>query len=112
MQSDLFAYEAGAWDYDSNHVWFTSSVLTHPTYISILDSNTNNITKLNIPTLVNISLNGGYYFNGKMYFTVAGDESVPNAAAGVYAIHTKTYQATLVLDSFYGLRYQSVDELS
>ena len=74
MQSSFFfAYEAGAWDYDKNQVWFTSSVLTHPTYISVLDLRTNNITTLDILALRNINPNGGYYFNGTMYFTVSGN---------------------------------------
>ncbi|MCJ1227567.1 hypothetical protein MMC12_004223 [Toensbergia leucococca] len=111
-RSSLFAYEAGAWDYDNNQVWFTSSVLTHPTYISVLDLNTMNITTLDIPALRNINPNGGYYFNGTMYFTVIGNQSEPNGAAGVYAIDTKTYQATPILNSFYGERFQSVDDLS
>lgn len=111
-RSALFAYEAGAWDYDKNQVWFTSTVLTHPTYISVLDLKTNNITTLDIPALRNINPNGGYYFNGTMYFTVAGNESQSNGAAGVYAINTQTHQATLIIDSFYGERFQSVDDLS
>ena len=57
----LFAYEAGAWDYDLNQVWFTSSVLLPPSTISILDLVTNNIQTINIPALRNINPNGGYY---------------------------------------------------
>ncbi|KUJ23749.1 uncharacterized protein LY89DRAFT_726809 [Mollisia scopiformis] len=108
-RKDLFAYEAGAWDYDKNQVWFSSCVISHPTYISILDLNTNDITTLDIPALYNINPNGGYYFNGTMYFTTVGNESVPN---GVYAINTETYKATPIINSFYGEKYQSVDDLT
>lgn len=112
-RSTLFAYEAGAWDFDKNEVWFTSSVLTHPTYISVLDLKTNNITTLDLPALRNINPNGGYYYNHTMYFTVSGNQSQPNGAPGIYAISTTSpYATTPILDSFYGLQYQSVDDLS
>ena len=108
----LFAYEAGAWDYDKNQVWFTSAVFTPPTYISVLDLKTNNITTLYIPALRYNNPNGGYYFNGTMYFTVQGNKFDPSGAPGVYAIDTTTHQATSIINSFYGLKFQSVDDLS
>ena len=67
----VFAYEAGAWDYDLNQVWFTSLNLARPS-ISILDLATNNIQTIDIPALRNINPNGGYYFNGTIYLTVDG----------------------------------------
>lgn len=82
--------------------------MTYPTYISILDLDTNNLTRLNITALDNshnINSNGGYYFNGTMSFTVAGNKSVPNGAAGVYAINSQIYQAILVLARFNGLEW-------
>jgi hypothetical protein len=79
--------------------------MTNPTYISILDLDTNNLTRLNIPALDNISSNGGYYFNRTMSFTVAGNKSVPNGAAGVYANNSQIYQAILVLARFNGLEW-------
>ena len=112
MRESLFAYEAGAWDYDRNQVWFTSSVFEQPTYISVLDLKTNNITTLNIPALDSINPNGGYYFDGQMYFTTAGNKSEPIGAPGIYAIDTTTYQATPIVNNFFGLQFQSVDDLS
>lgn len=107
----VFAYEAGAWDYDLNQVWFTSLVLVRPS-ISILDLATNSIQTIDIPALRNITPNGGYYFNGTMYLTVAGNVTLPNGAPAIYAIDTKTHAATAILNSFYGLKFQSIDDLS
>ena len=111
-RTSLFAYEAGAWDYDLNQVWFTNPALTPPRGVSILDMATNNIQTIDIPALRNINPNGGYYFNGTMYLTVAGNQTVPNGAPGIYAIDTQTHAATPILNSFYGLKFQTVDDLS
>ena len=108
----LFAYEAGAWDYDLNQVWFTNPALTPPRGVSILDLATKKIQTIDIPALRNINPNGGYYFNGTMYLTVAGNLTLSNGAPGIYAIDTKTHSATLILNSFYGLKFQTVDDLS
>ena len=112
MRSTGFAYEAGAWDYDTDQVWFTSEPNAPPTYVSILDLKTNEITTPDIPGLQNINPNGGYYFEGKMYFTVVGNESVSNGAPGIYAVDTTTYMVTPILNSWFGEILQSVDDLT
>ena len=107
-----FAYEAGAWDYDTNQVWFVSQITTPPTYVSILDLETNKIVTPDIPGLRNINPNGGYYFQGKMYFTVTGNESISNGAPGIYAVDTTTYMVTPILNSWFGEKLESVDDLT
>lgn len=112
MRSTDFAYEAGAWDYDMNQVWFVSEPTSPPTYVSILDINTNTITSPDIPDLNNVNPNGGYYFQRKMYFTIAGNQSVPNGAPGIYAVDTTTYAVTPILNSWFGEMLESVDDLT
>lgn len=112
MRPADFAYEAGAWDYDRNQVWFTSEVTSPPTYVSILDLGTNTVTTPDIPGLRNVNPNGGYYFEGKMYFAIAGNQSVPNGAPGVYAIDTVTYEVTPILNSWFGETIEFVDDLT
>ena len=112
MRPAGFAYEAGAWDYDTNQVWFVSAIETPPTYVSILDLKTNTIITPDIPSLRNVNPNGGYYFQGKMYFAIAGNTSAPNGAPGVYAVDTITYAVTPLLNSWFGLPLQSVDDLT
>ena len=107
-----FAFEAGAWDYDTNQVWFVSLSYTPPTYVSILDLKTNTITTPDIPGLRSINPNGGYYFQGKMYFAVAGNQSVPNGLPGIYAVDTSTYAVTPILNSWFGESLESVDDLT
>lgn len=112
MRTTDFAYEAGAWDYDTNQVWFVSQITSPPTYVSILDLKTNKITTLDIPGLRSINPNGGYYFQGKMYFAVVGNESVSNGAPGIYAVDTTTYMTTPILNSWFGEKLDSVDDLT
>ena len=112
MRSTDFAYEAGAWDYDTNRVWFTSEITSPPTYVSILDLKPNTITTPEIPELRNVNYNGGYYFQGKMYLAIAGNESVPDVTPGVYAVDTTTYAVTPILNSWFGEALESVDDLT
>lgn len=102
-----FAYEAGAWDPDRNEIWFTSLLQLPPklSYPSILHLSNNSVTR---PKLIDssgasvtlIQPNGGYYFNGSIYFTIAG--SGPTEGA-VVMIDPDTYVVTTVLNSYYGL---------
>ena len=112
MRSSFFAYEGGAWDYDKSKVWFISSSLTYPTFISILDLRTNNVTTPDIPAMRNINPNGAYYFAGKMYFAIAGNQSEPNGAPAIYTIDTTTYEAEPIINNFFGEKFQSIDDLS
>ena len=47
-----------------------------------------------------------------MYLTLDGNLTLPNGAPAIYAIDTKTHDATAILNSSYGLKCQSVDDLS
>ncbi|MDI1493085.1 MAG: hypothetical protein OHK93_004871 [Ramalina farinacea] len=112
MRSSFFAFEGGAWDYDKNQVWFISASYTYPTFISILDLRTNNVTTPDVPAFRNINPNGAYYFAGKMYFAIAGNQSEPNGAPAIYTIDTTTYEAEPIINSFFGEGFQSIDDLS
>ena len=111
-RSTGFAYEAGAWDYDKNQVWFVSEPTSPPTYVSLLDLNTNNITTLDLPGLRSLNPNGAYYFQGKVYFAVVGNQSASNGSPGIYAVDTTTLQVTPILNSWFGEALESVDDLT
>ncbi|KIW78547.1 hypothetical protein Z517_08385 [Fonsecaea pedrosoi CBS 271.37] len=107
-----YAYEAAIWLYDRNEVWFTSAVTSPPSYVSKLDLATNKITRLDIPPVAHVGVNGGYYYNGLVYFAATGNESLPNAPAALWSVDPKTLHAEVVVDSYYGLRLNSVDDLT
>ncbi|RDI77059.1 hypothetical protein Vi05172_g12962 [Venturia inaequalis] len=113
QQSSDFAAEAGVWVPETNQVWFTSSLYAGYSYTQVLDLNTSTIfvpnTSLPIPTP-----NGGYYFNGLVYLTDIGNETL---AGGVYSIDpipdaTGTHQTEVVVNSYYGLRFNGPDDVT
>ncbi len=108
-----FAYETGAWDPDHNQVWFTSSVSATPTYFSILHLNNYTITTPDISLNDGPNLNGGYYFNGLQYFTIAGNQSasIP-VSPGIVSVDPSTLLTSRIIDSYYGVPLSSVDDMT
>ncbi|MCJ1450895.1 hypothetical protein MMC28_001229 [Mycoblastus sanguinarius] len=107
QQSDPFASEGGIWVPARNEVWFTSSgTVGTPVYISVLNLATNAVTVPNLsPPIVNP--NGGYFFNGLVYFATLGNASV---ASGITSIDPDTNQTSTVLNSFFGLPFNGPDD--
>lgn len=113
QQSSDFAAEAGVWVPETNQVWFTTSLYADYTYTQVLDLNTSTIfvpnTSLPIPTP-----NGGYYFDGLVYLAAIGNETL---AGGIYSINpipdaTGTYQTEVVVNSYYGARFNGPDDVT
>ena len=110
-KGDAFAYEMGVWVPERNEVWFTSSVQVGREYaptLYALNLDTNAINKINaskpIPTP-----NGGYYFEGKVFIA-----TYPNNASysgGVVSVDVNTLEVETVLNSYFGLHYNGVDDL-
>ncbi|KAL4937496.1 hypothetical protein BDV06DRAFT_226906 [Aspergillus oleicola] len=105
-------FEAGVWVPELNEVWFTSIGSSPPTYVSILDLETHSVRRPEIPELRDVNPNGGYYFNGLVYFAIAGNESAPAGATGIVSVDPKTYKVTSIVNSFFGLVMVSVDDLA
>jgi gluconolactonase len=103
-------FEAGVWVPERNEVWFTS--LGHPGYVSILNLTSNEVTRPSIPALNNINPNGGNYFNGLVYFTAAGNQSVPDGATKIVSVNPDTYETKTILNSFFGEVMTSIDDLT
>ena len=105
--SDSFAYEAGAWDPYRNEVWFTSLLelppnLSYPSVLRLTDSTVYRphlIDATGAPVQL-VNPNGGYYFNGSIYFAIAGSNQTEG---GVTAVDTNTDVATTVINSYFGL---------
>lgn len=110
-----YAYEAGVWLYDHNQIWFTSGVNEAPTFFSILDLNNYTITTpvITVPGATpgyTPNWNGGYYFNGTVYFTASGNESI-GLKPGIYSVDPVTLEVDVVLDSYFGVPVDSIDDI-
>ena len=108
---DEFAYEMGVWVPERNEVWFTSAVeqgrVFAPTLYA-LNLGSNAISKVQASAEIT-NPNGGYYFEGKVYIA-----TYPNNASysgGVISVDVKTLQVETVLNSYFGLRFNGVDDI-
>lgn len=108
QRDELFADEAGVWVPDKNQVWFTSSTVNNAGNLSILDLGTSKIFRPNT-SIPLVTPNGGYYFEGKVYFTGQGTTTVEPC---IYAIDIHTYETTIVINSYFGLRFGGPNDLT
>lgn len=110
---DLFAYEAGVWVPCQNQVWFTSSVAqvpAKPPTVYVLDLPTSTVWKLNGTTGDEFAnANGGYYFDGKVYFGTY--ETNTSFRAGVLSIDPQTLHVETIVNSYFGLPLNGPDDL-
>jgi gluconolactonase len=111
-QNDDFAYEMGVWVPERNEVWFTSAVeqghVIAPTLYA-LNLGTNDVSKVQASEEI-INANGGYYFEGKVYIA-----TYPNNASysgGIISVEVNTLQVETVLNSYFGLRYNGIDDIA
>ncbi|KAI1269069.1 hypothetical protein F5Y18DRAFT_175702 [Xylariaceae sp. FL1019] len=109
------AYEAGIWLPDHDEVWFTSSIRGGPTEIYIYSLENDTVFQPELKAAKGWeeyvpvpNPNGGYYFDGAVYFGVFGDETRP---AGVVAVDPITYVVRPVVNSWFGLGFNSVDDV-
>jgi gluconolactonase len=108
----VFAEEAGIWIPEKNEVWFTSDGSKPPTYFSVLNLKTFTVTAIKNDTLSDgRTPNGGTYFDGLTYFTTLGNKTI-NQAPGIFSVNTTSYDATPILNSYYGVHINSVNDLT
>jgi gluconolactonase len=103
-----FANEAGIWVPDKNEAWFTSSSIDESTSISVLNLNTSIVYSLNTSIPI-VNANGGYYFNGKVYFVADGNATV---APSVYAVDPQDGSTTVVINNYFGLRFNGPNDMT
>lgn len=106
--SYAFAYEAGVWVPPKDEAWFTSPIENGNSSAYILNLNTSKITQPSFSqTIPNPT--GGYYFNNKVYFTAIGNETL---AGGVYSVDPYTFDAEVVVNSYFGSRFNGPDDIT
>ncbi|CAM6088849.1 unnamed protein product [Calypogeia fissa] len=108
QRDDLFADEAGVWVPDKNQVWFTSATVNNAGNLSILDLETSTIFRPNT-SIPLVTPNGGYFFDGKVYFTGQG---TANLEPCIYAVNTNTYETETVINSYFGLRFGGPNDVT
>lgn len=103
------ALETGVWVPSHNQVWYTSSITVAPTYYRILDLDNNTIIDPQ-PRLSQriVNPNGGFYLNGTIYAAVAGGNQT---APSLLTINPSTFEVTTLVNSYFGLRFPSLDDV-
>jgi gluconolactonase len=105
------ADEMGIWVWDHNQVWMSSSSVDNVTYTNILNLENSTVTPFFVSSngIPIVSPNGGGYYNGKVY--IAGDGNATIAPA-IYEIDPVTFEAHVVVDSYFGLRFNGPNDLT
>ncbi|OAP57935.1 hypothetical protein AYL99_08673 [Fonsecaea erecta] len=110
-----WAGEGGIWVPDLNQVWMTSTLYNGPTSLYVLFLENNTVIKPNFTAAPGYGLHlplagpaGGYYFNGTIYMALTGDEREP---ASLVAINPHSYEATPLVNSYFGLEMNPIDDV-
>ncbi|KAF7189572.1 Gluconolactonase [Pseudocercospora fuligena] len=111
-QDDYFAYEAGVWVPEKNEAWFSSSTYqaARSSKVTVLNLNTSAVSTLNTTGARITDFNGGYYFEGKVYFTTFPSNTT--FRGGIYAIDVQTLNVEPVINSYFGLPFLSPDDVA
>ena len=104
-----FAHEGGTFVPETNEVWFTADQLPiQNTNVSGLNLKTNATELLSIfPPMV--TPNGLQYFDGFVYICSQGHLKTPG---GIYAVNPTTLASRLVVNSWFGLRLNSPNDVT
>lgn len=103
-----FAHEGGIYVPETNEVWFTANQLpTQNTNVSGVNLDTNTIQQIHIKSPI-LTPNGLNYFDGLVYICSQGDQTTPGA---IYAVNPTTLVSRLVVNSWFGLRLNSPNDV-
>ncbi|CAF3864147.1 unnamed protein product [Rotaria sp. Silwood1] len=104
-----FAHEGGIFVPDTNEVWFTANqVPMQNTNVSSVDLDDNDIEQLLIKSPI-LTPNGLNYFDGSVYICSQGNQTTPGA---IYAVNPTTMVSRLVVNSWFGLRLNSPNDVT
>ncbi len=104
-----FAHEGGGFVADTNEVWFTANQLpVQNTNVSSINLLTDQINLLDIyPPIV--TPNGLNYFDGYAYVCSQGNKTTP---AGIYSVNPTTHISRLIVNSWFGYRLNSPNDIT
>ncbi|KAK9712360.1 hypothetical protein K7432_007213 [Basidiobolus ranarum] len=106
-----FAHEGGIYVPQTKEIMFTSGQMgleTEPyTEIFKMNIKTFEVTKVS-PSLHIPLANGGTFHDGKAIFVSQGEGSIGGA---IYSIDPVTYEAKLLLNNYFGLKFNSLNDI-
>lgn len=105
-----FAGEAGVWIPERNEVWYTTWINDGPTHVEILNLADSTIRNLTSTRPIH-NPNGGFYHQGLVYFTCLRDDS-RGWPGGVVSVDPATGHVEDILNSYFGLKFDSIDDLA
>ena len=104
-----FAHEGGIYIPETNEIWFTANQLPKQnTNISSINLKTNQVQLLPIKPPI-ITPNGVNYFNGYAYICSQGNTTTPGA---IYAVNPTTLASKLIVNSWFGFRLNSPNDVT
>ncbi|CAF4791830.1 unnamed protein product [Rotaria socialis] len=104
-----FAHEGGAFVPTTNEVWFTANQLPiQNTNVSRVNLETNQIELLSIQPSI-LTPNGANYFDDSVYICSQGNQTT---SGGIYAVNPTTLVSRLVVNSWFGLRLNSPNDVT
>lgn len=107
--NEQFAHEGGIFVPDTNEVWFTTSQLpVQNSNVSSVKLNNDEVQQLSIQPPI-LTPNGLNYFDGLVYICSQGNQTTPPA---IYAVNPTTMVSRLVVNSWFGLRLNSPNDLT
>lgn len=106
---DYFAFEAGVWVPELDEVWFTSSAYKPPLIPYRFNLKDKSVKILNATGAPLTDLNGGYYFQGKVYF--AAEPNNGTFRGGIISVDVKTLHSEMMLNSYFGLPFNGPDDV-
>ncbi|CAF1390072.1 unnamed protein product [Rotaria sordida] len=107
--SSPFAHEGGAFIPATNEIWFTANQLPiQNTNVSSVNLETNQIELLSIQPPI-LTPNGLNYFDDSVYICSQGNRTTSGA---IYAVNPTTLVSRLVVNSWFGLRLNSPNDVA
>lgn len=104
-----FAHEGGTFVPDTNEVWFTANQLPiQNTNVSCVNLITHSVRLLDIQPPI-VTPNGLQYFEGSVYVCSQGNSTTPG---GIYSVNPTTLISKLVVNSWYGFRLNSPNDVT
>ena len=104
-----FAHEGGTFVPETGEVWFTANQMpVQNTNVSSLNLKTNAVAMLSVQLPI-VTPNGLQYFDGLVYICSQGNKTTPGA---IYAVNPTTLVSRLIVNSWFGLRLNSPNDLT
>ncbi|KAF2090545.1 hypothetical protein K490DRAFT_33272 [Saccharata proteae CBS 121410] len=104
-----YAFEGAVCVPDRNEVWFSSNVQLGITNLHVLNLRNNTVRAPSLSGDPVVNPNGGYYFDGLVYFTCIGNATY---ASNIVSINPVTGVTETIVNSYFGTPFYGIDDLT